>query len=76
VDLSSEATNRADHFRINGIGDFDSLHLAVAEKGDVDAFLTTDDRLLKAAHKLNLKIKVANPVAWLMEVLSNESNDD
>ena len=38
----------------------------------VDVFLTTDDRLLKAARKMDVKIKVANPVTWLMEVISDE----
>jgi predicted nucleic acid-binding protein len=72
VVLTDEAVNRAAYFRKNGLHDFDSLHLAVAEMAHVDVFLTTDDKLLRAAHKLSLKIHVANPVAWLMEVLNNE----
>jgi predicted nucleic acid-binding protein len=68
--LTDEAVNRAAHFKQNGLRDFDSLHLAVAEANRVDVFLTTDDKLLRTAHRLDVKIKVANPVTWLMEVLN------
>jgi predicted nucleic acid-binding protein len=51
---------------------FDSLHLAAAESGGADVFLTTDDRLLRAAKQIEMNITVANPVTWLMEVLQNE----
>ncbi|NLB42830.1 MAG: type II toxin-antitoxin system VapC family toxin [Clostridiales bacterium] len=44
------------------------MHLALAESYGLDVFLTTDDRLLKTAKKINLKIKTMNPVTWLMEV--------
>ncbi len=45
------------------------MHLASAEYGDVDVFLSTDDKLVNAANTLNLKMKVMNPLNWLMEVL-------
>jgi predicted nucleic acid-binding protein len=70
--LSDEAESRAMYFRQNGIRNFDSLHLAVAEMDGVDVFLTTDDKLLRAAQRIDLKILTANPVTWLMEVLKNE----
>jgi predicted nucleic acid-binding protein len=70
--LTDEAVNRAVYFRQNGLRDFDSLHLAAAETGYVDVFLTTDNKLLRIAQKLDLKIEIANPVTWLMEVLNNE----
>lgn len=72
VRFTEETEQRAALFRQSGIKDFDSLHLALAESGGVDAFLTTDDRLLRAVQQLDLKIKVANPVSWLMEVIKNE----
>lgn len=48
----------------------DSLHLACAEQVGADALLTTDDRLLRRARRLapQLRVAVANPVAWLEEV--------
>ncbi|GBU26333.1 hypothetical protein R83H12_03029 [Fibrobacteria bacterium R8-3-H12] len=72
IKLTEQTGKRAAFFQQNGIKPFDSLHLALAETGGVDVFLTTDDRLLRMAKKLNLTIKVDNPVSWLMEVMNNE----
>ena len=72
ITLTAEAESRAGFFQREGIKPFDSLHLAVAELGGADVFLTTDDRLLRAANKIELKIKAANPVTWLMEVTNDE----
>jgi predicted nucleic acid-binding protein len=53
-----------------GISAFDALHLACAESGGADVFLTTDDQLLRraAAHSDELRIQVENPLTWLREV--------
>ena len=50
---------------------FDALHIACAEKGKADILLTTDDDFLRKASqcKNTLKVKVENPVRWLMEVI-------
>jgi len=55
--------------QINFTG-FDALHIASAERGKVDILLTTDDSLIRKAlrYKQILKIKIENPVTWLMEV--------
>jgi hypothetical protein len=45
-------------------------HLALAEAGDVDIFLSTDESLLCVTNKINLKIKAANRVSWLMELMN------
>lgn len=50
---------------------FDSLHLASAEAG-ADVLLTTDIKFMKAANRLNTKIRVRNPVNFLLEVSENE----
>lgn len=49
---------------------FDALHLACAERGAVDLFLTTDDRLLSRArrHKAALRVRVENPLSWYKEL--------
>lgn len=54
-----------------GFKPFDALHVACAEKGKADVFLTTDDHLLhKASQNIGiLKVRVENPVKWLMEVI-------
>jgi predicted nucleic acid-binding protein len=72
VYLTEQAEKRAAFLSQNGIKQFDSLHLALAETSAVDVFLTTDDRLLRAAKRTAAKIKVANPVSWLMEVKGND----
>ena len=47
----------------------DSLHVATAEAGEVDAMLTTDDKLIKACSKLNLSVKVINPIVFLLDMV-------
>lgn len=64
--LTVKAEERAAFFQRNGIKRFDSFHLAVAETNKADIFLTTDDRLLKTAKRLELGIKASNPLAWLL----------
>ena len=71
IKLSDEAERRATFFLKHGVKPLDSLHLALAETGDVDVFLTTDDRLLRTAQKIALRINIANPVSWLMEVMND-----
>ncbi|MBM3235311.1 PIN domain-containing protein [Candidatus Poribacteria bacterium] len=53
---------------------FDALHIACAEKGKADVLLTTDDDFLRRAlrNKKALKVRVENPVRWLMEEIENE----
>jgi hypothetical protein len=67
--LSPRVEQRAIFFQQLGIKAFDSLHIALAEIYKADVFLTTDDRLLRAASRTDLSIKAANPVSWLMEVI-------
>ncbi len=57
---------------------FDALHLACAESGKVDIFLTTDDRLLRKAKRLSsdLRVRVENPYTWLQEANSSEHPKD
>ena len=52
----------------------DALHLACAESGSADVFLTTDDNLLKKAKSVQtqLNIQVDNPYEWLQKVRKNE----
>ncbi len=50
---------------------FDAVHLACAEIGKADVFLTTDDRLLKIARQraVELQVRVENPLDWLKEMV-------
>jgi len=68
--LNSEVEKRAHQLQIKGVDILDSLHLAVAEFGKVDFFLTTDDKLLKKLKNISINVKVLNPVNFLMEVIN------
>ena len=52
----------------------DSFHLSFAENSNVNILLTTDNKFEKVCSKMNLKIKVMNPIKYLMEVLQNDGN--
>jgi predicted nucleic acid-binding protein len=60
---------RAQKLETMGFRSFDALHLACAESGGADVFLTTDDRLLSQAVRASeeLKVRVENPLVWLKE---------
>lgn len=61
---------RAQQLVALGFQALDALHLACAESGAADVFLTTDDKLLRLAAVLSeqLRVRVANPLAWIREV--------
>lgn len=52
-----------------GIHEADALHLAAAEVGKADYFLTCDDDLIRKARAIGLSVKVLNPVQWIEEVI-------
>lgn len=67
VDVNAE--KRTIELEKLGFRPIDALHIACAEKGKADVLLTTDDDLLRRAlqYKEGLKVRVENPVKWLME---------
>jgi predicted nucleic acid-binding protein len=69
--LTDAAIARAQELKVMGFRSYDALHLACAEQATVDVFLTTDDRVLRIAtrHTAQLKIRVASPLDWLLEVI-------
>lgn len=60
--------SRAIEFETLGFQAFDAMHLACAEIGQVDYFLTTDDKLLRRTRRFarQLKVKVENPIDYLL----------
>ncbi|MDE5597707.1 MAG: PIN domain-containing protein, partial [Lachnospiraceae bacterium] len=54
---------------VSKIRTFDSLHIAAAEEANADVLLTTDDRFEKMSEKLDLKIRVLNPLRFAWEVI-------
>ena len=57
--------------KVSSIKAFDSLHLASAE-AKPDVLLTTDLKFIKAANRLETRIKVQNPISFLLEVIDYE----
>ena len=53
----------------SNIRSFDSMHIASAETANADVMLTTDDKLEKMASKLQLKIRVMNPLKFAWEAI-------
>jgi predicted nucleic acid-binding protein len=71
VALTAAAVTRAKELQAMGFRTYDALHLACAEQALVNVFLTTDDRVLRIAtrYTAQLQVRVANPLAWLLEVI-------
>jgi predicted nucleic acid-binding protein len=75
--LSSQTVeNRSWELQQLGFTAYDAAHLASAERGCADVFLSTDDRKIKrAARNIQLiQVKVDNPVPWLMKSTQSENN--
>lgn len=72
VILDQEDFERARNLQSRKIKQYDALHLAAAEKGRCDVFLTTDDRLVAAGKRLSshLRVVVKNPIDWVLEELT------
>lgn len=72
VFADSEVIRRAKEIsKFAGTTSFDSLHLAISEK-NAEVFLTTDIKLVKASKRIDLAVKVMNPIEFIMEVTENE----
>jgi predicted nucleic acid-binding protein len=69
--LGKKEVARSHELEKSGFIGFDALHLACAESGKAEVFLTTDDRLLRHAkrHAKDLRIKVENPLEWIKDKL-------
>jgi predicted nucleic acid-binding protein len=69
IEIGEKEVERASELQALGFLGFDALHLACAELGKADVFLTTDDRLLRLAKRLvkKLRVTVANPLDWMKE---------
>lgn len=76
VKYNATIKSRASEFMKHNAKLFDSLHLAAAEYAKADIFLTTDERLIKKANRLEIKIRVENPLTYYMEVLNERQSGD
>ena len=71
VELTEKILRRAEELEEAGFDPYDAIHLACAEFGKAEVFLTTDDQILKVANRKKslFSFTVENPVKWLEEVL-------
>jgi len=65
---------RASEMERFGLKAVDALYVACAEGSD-DVMLTTDDEIVRKvkANRKHIKIRVENPLNWLMEVIKDGS---
>jgi len=67
--MSVEAEARASTLQAGGLRKMDSYHTALAESAGVVYLLTTDPKFVNAAKKLDMKVKVINPIEFLQEYI-------
>ena len=70
ISINESIQSRSTEIAELGFKTFDALHIACAEVGNADVLLTTDDRMYRLAvkHTNLLRIRIENPMRWLMEV--------
>jgi predicted nucleic acid-binding protein len=67
IAIDSQIASRAKQLNIAGMKPLDAAHVACAEQGQCKRFLTCDDRLLRIARNLNLKLIAQNPLDYLKD---------
>ncbi|MCY3549978.1 MAG: PIN domain-containing protein [Candidatus Poribacteria bacterium] len=74
VSVGMPEISRGKQLEVLGFKELDALHIACAESGDANIFLTTDDRLLRTAKRnsSNLYVQVENPYVWFQRRGENE----
>ena len=74
ITLGTDVRSRGNNLESLGFQELDALHIACAEIGEADIFLTTDDKVLRRAKRYHtqLHIRIENPYTWLQEVNPNE----
>ena len=74
VPVGAQELARGKQLEVLGFKELDALHIACAESGNSDIFLTTDDDLLRRAKRNSsqLRVQVENPSTWLREEDKNE----
>lgn len=66
---ASEAIfRRASELKGAGIKDIDALHLAFAESQKAEYFITCDDEILRKSNRVQMHVKMANPVGFVEDL--------
>lgn len=69
IPYTYELDKRVEELEKYNIHYMDAYHIAYAESKEADYFITVDKQLINASKKVNLKIKVINPIEFIMEVM-------
>ena len=72
INNCEDASSRAKQFQSYGVGSIDSLHLVMSEWAGAGVLLTTDDQFINSAKRTDSKVRVINPILWLMEVSADD----
>jgi predicted nucleic acid-binding protein len=72
IELNSTIIERAKELIRFNVTAYDALHLASAEYAHADALLTTDRRFITRAGRDSPKIRIENPLIWLLEVMNEQ----
>ena len=69
VSIGKTETERGAQIEALGFKEYDALHIACAESGKADVFLTTDDDVIEKAKlvRSQLHVRVKNPDVWLQK---------
>jgi predicted nucleic acid-binding protein len=73
IEPSEAILQRSEELEKAGIKNMDAVHLACAEIFDCDFFITCDDKLIKKANRLNVKLDICNPINFIEKVTENET---
>lgn len=69
IPYTYELDKRVEELEKYNIHYMDAYHIAYAESKEVDYFITVDKQLINASKKADIKIKVINPIEFIMEVM-------
>jgi len=67
VAISDQVSARAQTLTEAGLGALDAAHVACAESVACDCLLTCDDRLIRRSRRVQLAVRIQNPVEYVEE---------
>lgn len=67
VDATEDIRHMAKHYESKGVKPRDALHVACAEYANATYFITCDDRLLKKHAVLPIRVKLINPLDFIVQ---------
>ncbi|MEN8220112.1 MAG: PIN domain-containing protein [Pseudomonadota bacterium] len=76
--LDTNLIKRGEVLESIGFDVYDALHVACAEQGQAEVFLTTDDKLrrLGVRYSQQLNVRIENPLKWFQEKIDESANND